>query len=65
MSAIELEQVVKNLPPEELRAFTEWFEQYTSDKWDEQIERDILSGRLNDLADKADKDFEAGRVSML
>jgi len=65
MSAIELEQVVKNLPPQELRAFTEWFEQYTSDKWDEQIERDILSGRLNDLADKADKDFEAGRVSML
>jgi hypothetical protein len=65
MSAIELEQVVKNLPPQELRAFSEWFEQYTSDKWDEQIERDILSGRLNDLADKADKDFEAGRVSML
>ena len=65
MSAIELEQVVKNLPPQELRAFSEWFEQYTSDKWDEQIERDILSGRLNDLADKADKDFEAGRVSLL
>jgi hypothetical protein len=65
MSAIELEQVVKNLPPQELRAFSEWFEQYTSDKWDEQIERDILSGRLNDLADKADKDFEAGRVSPL
>jgi hypothetical protein len=65
MSAIELEQVVKNLPPQELRAFSEWIEQYTSDKWDEQIERDILSGRLNDLADKADKDFEAGRVSML
>jgi hypothetical protein len=46
MTAIELEQVVKKLPPQELRVFTEWFEQYTSDKWDEKIEKDILSGRL-------------------
>ena len=65
MSAIELEQVVKKLPPQELRAFTEWFEEYTSDKWDEKIEKDILSGRLAQLAAKADEDFEAGRCSPL
>ena len=65
MSAIELEQVVKKLPPQELRVFTEWFEQYSSDKWDEKIEKDILSGRLAKLATKADEDFEAGRCSPL
>jgi len=65
MSALELEQAVMQLPPQELSVFTEWFEQYASDKWDEKIEGDILSGRLNDLADKADKDFEAGRFSPL
>jgi hypothetical protein len=65
MSAIELEQAVKKLPPQELQIFSDWFEQYTSDKWDEKIEKDILSGRLARLAAKADEDFEAGRCSIL
>ena len=58
MSAIELEQAVKKLPPQELRIFSDWFEQYSSEK-------DILSGRLAKLAAKADEDFEAGRCSAL
>jgi hypothetical protein len=65
MSALELEQAVKKLPPQELQIFSDWFEQYTSDKWDEKIEKDILSGRLAKLATKADEDFEAGRCSPL
>jgi len=65
MSALELEQAVKKLPPQELRIFPDWFEQYSSDKWDEKIEKDILSGRLAKLAAKADEDFEAGRCSSL
>jgi hypothetical protein len=59
MTALELEQAVKKIPPQELRIFSDWFEQYTSDKWDEEIEKDILSGRLAKLAAKADADFEA------
>jgi hypothetical protein len=59
MTALELEQAVKKIPPQELRIFSDWFEQYTSDKWDEKIEKDILSGRLAKLAAKADADFEA------
>jgi hypothetical protein len=65
MSALELEQAVKKLPPQELQIFSDWFEQYTSDKWDEKIEKDILSGRLAKLAAKADEDFEVGRCSSL
>jgi hypothetical protein len=65
MSALELEQAVKKLPPQEFRIFSDWFEQYSSDKWDEKIEKDILSGRLAKLAAKADDDFEAGRCSPL
>ena len=65
MSALELEQAVKKLPPQELQIFSDWYEQYTSDKWDEKIEKDILSGRLAKLAAKADEDFEAGRCSPL
>ena len=65
MSALELEQAVKKLPPQELQIFSDWFEQYTSDKWDEKIEKDILSGCLAKLAAKADENFEAGRCSSL
>ena len=65
MSALELEQAVKKLPPQELQIFSDWFEQYSSDKWDEKIEKDILSGCLAKLAAKADENFEAGRCSSL
>ena len=65
MSTLELEQAVKELPPQELKAFSEWFEQYTSDQWDAEIESDIISGRLDHLAAKADKAFEAGKCSPL
>ncbi len=65
MSTMELESAVKKLAPEDLKVFTDWFEHYISDLWDHQIEKDILSGRLDHLAAKADADFEAGRCSPL
>lgn len=61
MSAAELEKAVQQLPPEGLKEFSAWFEQYIADRWDEKIEQDILSGKLAHLAAKADADFEAGR----
>jgi len=41
------------------------FDVEKKDKWDEKIEKDILSGRLAKLATKTDEDFEAGRCSPL
>ena len=35
------------------------------DDWDRQIEADALSGKLDRLFDKADRDFEAGRCKPL
>ena len=65
MSTIELERAVKELPPQELRVFSEWFEQFISNQWDAEIERDIAAGRLAHLGAKADEDFEAGKCSPL
>jgi len=65
MSTVELEKAVQQLPPQDLKNFTAWFEEYISDLWDERIERDVRDGRLAHLADKADADFEAGRCSPL
>ena len=65
MSAIELENAVQQLPPEELERFTEWFEQFIEDVWDRKLESDVAEGRLDAVAKKADADFEAGRCTPL
>ncbi|MEM8559706.1 MAG: hypothetical protein AAGG50_17940 [Bacteroidota bacterium] len=65
MSVQELEQAVAELSAEDLARFTEWFEDYTADAWDRQIEADALAGRLDALGRQADEDFEAGRATEL
>lgn len=59
MSATEIEKAVEQLPPDELAAFANWFEEYLGDRWDQQIERDIAAGKLDHLGEKADEDFES------
>ena len=65
MSAIELENAVQQLPPDELAQFARWFEHFAADLWDKLIEADIFAGRLDKLAAKADLDFESGRCTPL
>ncbi len=65
MSLNELETAVTHLPEEELAAFARWFEEYLADAWDCRIEADILAGRLEEAARRADADFEAGRCKPL
>ena len=65
MSVEELEVVVSRLSAEDLTRFSEWFEEFLSRQWDEQIEADILAGRLDAAGNRADDDFEAGRCTPL
>lgn len=65
MSAIELENAVQQLPPEELERFTEWFEKFIEDAWDRKLESDVAEGRLDAVAKRADAGFEAGRCTPL
>ncbi|MEG4029414.1 MULTISPECIES: hypothetical protein [unclassified Microcoleus] len=39
----------------------EWFFELDYRRWDEQLEQDIAGGKLEDLAQQALADFEAGR----
>ena len=65
MSVQELETAITGLSKEELATFSQWFEEYIADKWDQQIETDIRAGRF-DLAGKRVKaDYEAGRCTPL
>jgi hypothetical protein len=65
MSIEELQAAVAVLPVEELDRFSQWFEEFLADQWDRQIEADILAGRLDAAARRADEDFEAGRCTPL
>lgn len=65
MSVEELESVVSSLSAAELTRFSEWFEEFLAQQWDERIEADILSGRFNAAGERADEEFEAGRCTPL
>jgi hypothetical protein len=64
-TAEEIESAVSGLPPEELRRFRIWFDQFDADSWDRQWEEDAKAGRLDHLADQAIQDFRQGRCTEL
>ena len=49
----EIEEAVSQLAPSQLAQFRAWFAKYDSNAWDEQIEADAQSGKLDALADAA------------
>jgi len=54
MSKIEiLEREIELLSQKELKSFREWFASFDSELWDQQIESDITTGKLDMLAKKA------------
>ena len=57
-----LEREIEGLTREELTAFRKWFQEYDSAVWDEQIEQDVVAGKLDKLAEKALADHRAGRT---
>ena len=65
MSVQEIETAVTRLAPDELSSFSKWFEEYTADQWDRQIEADILAGRFDAAGKRAEAEFEAGRCKPL
>lgn len=63
MSTLEdLEQKIRNLPPEELAKFRAWFIEFDHLLWDKQIEADSKSGRLDALVSDALADYRGGKA---
>jgi hypothetical protein len=61
-SVEELKSAVSPLSVENLSRFSEWFEEFMADPWDQKIEADILAGRLSAAGKRADDDFEHRRI---
>lgn len=62
---IEIEKAISNLPPEELAQFRASFEEFDAAVWDRQFEEDVVSGKLDAIADKAISDFKNGNFKEL
>ena len=65
MSVEDLESAVSQLSAVEFARFREWFDEFTADQWDRQIEGDIVAGHFDAAGKRADEDFEAGRCTPL
>ena len=65
MSLVELEKEIQSLSPGEFSAFTRWLDEYSSQRWDEQFEADVSSGKLDRLGRQADEAFDSGQCSEL
>ncbi|MBZ5634085.1 MAG: hypothetical protein LAO55_13260 [Acidobacteriia bacterium] len=66
MSRVEkIENEIKELSQDELTALREWFAGFDADAWDRQMEADVNAGRLENLAERALRDHEAGRSTKL
>ena len=66
MSRVErIEAEVTNLSADELQAFRDWFARFDAAAWDAQIDADAGNGKLRALAERALRDHEAGRSTLL
>ncbi len=61
----EIEDALRKLPVKKARAVASWLQDYLDAQWDGQIDQDIASGKLDELAEQAQAHYRAGRTKPL
>jgi hypothetical protein len=62
MSTIEqIKTTILTLAPNEFQRLRQWFSAVDYQRWNEQLEQDILDGKLDALAEEAIAEFKAGQ----
>ena len=56
------EKIIAQLSSEELSEFRQWFAEFDSDLWDEQVESDAAAGKLDALAEEALAEYHEGKA---
>ena len=62
MSAAEIIDQVQKLPPAQVFELGRWLREYEAELWDQQIETDIRSGKLDKLGQEALEELRAGKT---
>ena len=66
MRAVQkIESAVSQLSRDDFVRFRGWFDEFGAKIWDEQFEKDVMSGKLDHLANQGIADFRAGRYKEL
>lgn len=65
MTVQEIEIAITKLPAKSLIELSTWLDEYQASKWDQQIEDDLDSGRLDSLLAEVDAEYEAGLAEPL
>lgn len=60
MSIKEIESEITNLPRAEVSELLDWLSEHHARLWDEQIERDLDSGRLDEVLGQVESEIAAG-----
>jgi hypothetical protein len=61
----EIESLIQQLPESDIRQLLAWIQAYIDERWDRQIESDLVSGKLDHLIARAESDISANRVKKL
>ena len=62
MSLAEIKTAIERLSFEERAELTAWLHGWNDDEWDEQMKRDVASGKLDAVLREVDDDIRAGRL---
>jgi len=66
MTTVEdIETAISQLEPAELDKFRAWFSSFDAQRFDEKIEQDAKTGKLDRFADEALAELRAGRAREL
>ena len=65
MDVKEIETAISQLPAAQVAELANWFDEFRARLWDQQIQEDLNSARLQTLLDEAKEDLESGRCKPL
>jgi hypothetical protein len=58
----EIEAAIDRLPPEEFRRVADWLRERLGQRWEEQLDRDSVAGKLDFLFREAEQEESEGRA---
>ena len=62
MSLAEIKTAIEQLSFVERAELAAWLHGWSEDEWDDQMKRDIASGKLDDVLREVEDDMKAGRL---
>ena len=62
MSLAEIKAAIQQLSFQQRAELAAWLHGWNDDEWDEQMKRDIASGKLDDVLREVEEDINAGRT---